>query len=65
MNLCGESALQGNLFPSKRGRQLDRVADAARQLKNRYGRPVLAKVVEVEPWSRIPERRFALIDFDP
>ncbi len=65
LDLCGESALQGNLFHSKRGRQLERVAQAARQLKTRYGKPVLAKVVEVEPWSRIPERRFALIDYDP
>jgi DNA polymerase-4/protein ImuB len=65
LGLCGESALQGNLFTSQRGRQLDRVAEAARQLKARYGRPILAKVVEVEPWSRIPERRFALIDYDP
>jgi DNA polymerase-4/protein ImuB len=65
LDLCGESALQASLFPSKRGRQLERVAAAARQLKTRYGRPVLAKIVEVEPWSRIPERRFALIDFDP
>jgi len=65
VGLCGESALQGNLFISERGRQLARVAEAARQLKARYGRPILAKVVEVEPWSRIPERRFALIDYDP
>ena len=24
----------------------------------------VARVVEVEPWSRIPERRYALIDYD-
>jgi DNA polymerase-4/protein ImuB len=65
LELCGESALQGSLFTSARGRQLERVAEAARQLKARYGRPVLARVMEVEPWSRIPERRFALIDYDP
>ena len=65
LGLCGESALQLNLFTSERGRQLRRVAEAARQLKSRYGRPILAKVIEVEPWSRIPERRFALIDYDP
>jgi len=63
--ICGESAPQGNLFTVERGRQLQRVAEAARQLKARYGRPLLAKVIEVEPWSRIPERRFALIDYDP
>jgi DNA polymerase-4/protein ImuB len=65
LGLCGENALQLNLFTSVRGRQLERVAEAARQLKSRYGRPILAKVIEVEPWSRIPERRFALIDYDP
>jgi len=65
LGICGESVLQGNLFTSERGRQLQRVAEAARQLKARYGRPLLAKVIEVEPWSRIPERRFALIDYDP
>jgi len=65
LGLCGESALQGNLFAATRGRQLERVAEAARQLKVRYGRPLLARVLEVEPWSRIPERRFALIDYDP
>lgn len=62
LGICGESALQGNLFTVERGRQLERVAEAARQLKARYGRSILAKVIEVEPWSRIPERRFALID---
>jgi DNA polymerase-4/protein ImuB len=65
LGLCGESALQLNLFTSERGRQLARVAEAARQLKSRYGRPILSRVIEVEPWSRIPERRFALIDYDP
>jgi nucleotidyltransferase/DNA polymerase involved in DNA repair len=65
LELCGESVQQGNLFTQQRTRQLARVAEAARQLKARYGRPVLARVLEVEPWSRIPERRFALIDYDP
>ena len=41
------------------------VLEAARQLKQRYGESPLAYVVEVEPWSRIPERRFALISYDP
>lgn len=65
LGLCGESAAQGSLFTAERGRQLQRIAEAARQLKARYGRPLLARVLEVEPWSRIPERRFALIDYDP
>jgi nucleotidyltransferase/DNA polymerase involved in DNA repair len=28
-------------------------------------RPMLYHIIEIEPWSRIPERRYALIDFDP
>lgn len=39
--------------------------EAARQLKSRYGDSPLFHVVEVEPWSRIPERRHALMPFDP
>lgn len=70
LELCGESARQEKLFRRERGsaagaRAGEQLAVAARQLKARYGRPVLRKVVEVEPWSRIPERRFALIDYDP
>lgn len=33
---------------------------ALEQLKHRYGFTPLYHVVEVEPWSRIPERRYAL-----
>lgn len=39
--------------------------EAARQLKSRYETSPLFRVVEVEPWSRIPERRHALMPFDP
>lgn len=38
---------------------------AVQQLKHRYGLSPLYHVVEVEPWSRIPERRHALITYDP
>lgn len=38
---------------------------AIHQLKHRYGESPLYHVVEVEPWSRIPERRHALISYDP
>lgn len=38
---------------------------AAREIKNRFKRSLLYHVVEVQPWSRIPERRYALIDFEP
>lgn len=39
--------------------------EACRQLKQRFGTPGLYRVVEVEPWSRLPERRQALIAYDP
>jgi hypothetical protein len=28
-------------------------------------RAVLYHVIEVQPWSRLPERRYALIDYEP
>ena len=39
--------------------------DVATQLAQRYGVSPLYRIVEVEPWSRIPERRHALLVFDP
>lgn len=39
--------------------------DAVRELKLRLGYSPLYRVVEVDPWSRIPERRHALLSFDP
>jgi nucleotidyltransferase/DNA polymerase involved in DNA repair len=37
---------------------------AAREIKLRIKRSLLYHVIEVQPWSRLPERRYALIDFD-
>ncbi|HSG47218.1 MAG TPA: DNA polymerase Y family protein, partial [Longimicrobiales bacterium] len=39
--------------------------DAVKELKLRLGHSPLYRVVEVDPWSRIPERRHALLSFDP
>jgi DNA polymerase-4/protein ImuB len=39
--------------------------DAIKELKLRIGHSPLYRVVEVDPWSRIPERRHALLSFDP
>jgi DNA polymerase-4/protein ImuB len=60
---------------SERGKQLGlfsgnvrrvlQLAESVRQLRARYGASPLAHIVEVEPWSRIPERRYALLDYDP
>jgi hypothetical protein len=38
---------------------------AAREIQTRLKRQMLYRVIEVQPWSRIPERRYALIAFEP
>ncbi len=38
---------------------------AVEEIKLRLTRSLLYRIIEVHPWSRIPERRYALIDFDP
>jgi DNA polymerase-4/protein ImuB len=60
LGLSGEAARQPGLFVA-RARQLAEIAEAARQLRARYGRVPLYHAIEVEPWSRIPERRWALV----
>lgn len=61
INTAGHQELLSGLR-SRRPRQL---AEASRHLKQRYGVSGLFRVVEVEPWSRIPERRQALLAYDP
>jgi nucleotidyltransferase/DNA polymerase involved in DNA repair len=62
--LTQEVAKQAGLFPEK-GRRRRQLAEAVRQLRACFGQSHVYQVVEVEPWSRIPERRLALIDYDP
>jgi DNA polymerase-4/protein ImuB len=38
---------------------------AAREIQQRLKHSCLYHVIEVQPWSRLPERRYALIDFEP
>ncbi len=38
---------------------------AVQEIKLRLKRPMLYHVIAVQPWSRIPERRYALIDYEP
>ncbi|MDQ2683215.1 MAG: DNA polymerase Y family protein, partial [Chloroflexota bacterium] len=64
LGIVSEIATQ-EMIPLLRPRQDRPLIEAARQLKQRYGESPLAHIVEVEPWSRIPERRFALISYDP
>lgn len=58
--LGGIAGKQGSLF-SARAHQESQIAEAARQLRARFGLVPLYHAVEVEPWSRIPERRWALV----
>ena len=62
--LCGEAGVQGRLFAGHAGsaHALDAAID---QLRARFGRTPIMKIVGVEPWSRLPERQYALIDYEP
>lgn len=62
--LTQETGKQEGLFAAK-GRRRAQLEEALRQLKARFGQSSVFHIVEVEPWSRIPERRLALIDYDP
>jgi hypothetical protein len=48
-----------------RAGRLRALRSAAREIALRLKRSMLSRVVEVDPWSRLPERRYALIDFEP
>lgn len=62
--LTEESGRQRSLFQeqTRRREQLDQMV---RQLKVRFGESPVARIVEVEPWHRLPERRYALLEYDP
>lgn len=62
--LGAERGRQAGLFRDHRRRR-EQLDEMVRHLKVRYGRSPVGRVVEVEPWSRIPERRHALMDYDP
>jgi DNA polymerase-4/protein ImuB len=64
VGLSAESGKQATMFEGK-GKLWRQVEEAVRQLGVQgTGRPAMGRVMEVEPWSRIPERRAALVDFD-
>jgi len=63
VGLSAESGRQAAMFESK-GRLRGQVEEAVRQLRAHGGQASIGKVVEVEPWSRIPERRAALVEYD-
>jgi DNA polymerase-4/protein ImuB len=63
LGLGGEWAKQQNLF-SLHARRQAQVSEATRQLQARYGHTPVYRAMEVEPWSRVPERRWALVPYD-
>ena len=63
VGLSAESGKQAGMLEGK-GRLWGQVEEALRQLQTQQGEAAIGKVVEVEPWSRIPERRAALVDFE-
>ena len=62
-NLTGEAGRQESLFHDLRRR--DQLRDTVAQLEAAYGHNPIYQVREVEPWSRIPERRQALVPYVP
>jgi hypothetical protein len=74
----GPASSQSDLFDraetggrEENGRKLSEGAvpaslrEAVTELKLKLGFSPLYRVVEIDPWSRIPERRHALLNFDP
>jgi DNA polymerase-4/protein ImuB len=60
----GESGIQTNLFSDVR--KQEQLKEMMRQLEALLGgKPPIYQMKEIEPWSRIPERRQALVPFDP
>ncbi len=60
----GESGIQSSLFSDVRKRE--QLREMMRQLEALLGgKPPIYQVKDVEPWSRIPERRQVLVPFDP
>ena len=58
----GESGKQGSLLPDIR--RQEQLREMIGQLEARLGRePPIYQVREIEPWSRFPERRRALVQF--
>jgi nucleotidyltransferase/DNA polymerase involved in DNA repair len=58
-----EVAKQAKLFTDTQ-QNLNQIAEAIRQLRARYGRPVVWRIAEVDPCSRHPEERSALLPYD-
>lgn len=60
--ITSEAAWPGRL-PGLHPRQPASLAEAIEALTTRYGASPVCRIVGVEPWSRIPERRYALAPY--
>ena len=61
---AGESGIQSSIFADVRKQH--QLREVIRQLEARLrAKSPIYKVMDVEPWSRIPERRQALVEFVP
>ena len=61
---AGESGIQASLFADIR--RQEQLRETMRQLEARLGcKPPIYQLREIEPWSRVPERRQALVQFAP
>ena len=63
--LTAERGRQGRLLHERGGRRREQLDEMARHLQLRYGQAALQRVVTLAPLSRIPERRYALADYEP
>jgi hypothetical protein len=64
VGLTGKSGIQSSLLSDVR--KHDQLREAVRQLEAQMGfKPPIYQVRDMEPWSRIPERRQVLLRFDP
>lgn len=65
LGCTGETGKQRSLLFAEQSRRRAQLIASLRQLKAQFGgESHVTRMVEVEPWSRIPERRYALIDYD-
>lgn len=60
--LCSEYAHQVKLWQTGPRRQRE-LLEAIEQLNAREGDPQVYRIIEVQPWSRIPERQLALVAY--
>ena len=57
--------LRQSLFPDERQKRRECLTRELSQLRERLGSARVYRIVEVEPWSRLPENRYGLISYDP